>query len=139
VASIDVSSSQCPGYVVVRLRGELDATQAAQVRRALLAAAVFGSRLIVDLAQLTFIDCGGLSALPSARREARQAGGDLWFAAAPQLVTRLLYLTGRTGLLPVFASRNDAVNGAAAIAAVSLAPEQPIGAFNSANSETAPG
>lgn len=137
MVSIDVSSSQCPHHLVVTLRGELDATQAPLVKRALLAAAVFGSRVIVDLAELTFIDCSGVSALASARREARGAGGDLLFAAAPQPVTRLLFLTGRTGLLPVFASADEAANGALVIpAAVSLPDDQPVGAINSANSET---
>jgi anti-anti-sigma factor len=137
VVSIDVSSGQCPDYLAVTLRGELDATQAALVKRALLAAAVFGSQVIVDLAQLTRIDCSGVSAPASARPEARETGGDLLFAAAPQPVTRLLFLTGRTGLLPVFASANGAANGPPANpAAVRLPQEQPVGAINSANGET---
>jgi anti-sigma B factor antagonist len=135
VVSIDVSSSHCPDYLVVTLRGEVDATQAALVKRALLAAAVFGPQVIVDLADLTFIDCSGVSALASAGREAREGGGDLLFAAAPQPVTRLLSLTGRTGLLPLFAAANGRpVNPAA----VSLPHEQPVGAVNSANGETSP-
>lgn len=91
MATVDVSSSQSPSYVVVTLRGDLDATQSAQLRRALL--------------------------------------------AAPQPVIRLLFLTGRTGLLPVSPHANEPPNGAPAI---SLPPEPPIGASNSANSETSP-
>lgn len=140
MAITDVSSSQCPGYVVVTLRGELDVTQAVQLGRALLAAAVFGPQLILDLAELTFIDCGSLSAVASARDEAPEAGGELLLAGAPLAVTRLLLLTGWTGLLPVFASVKEAANGIPAIpVAVSVPPEQPTGAFNSANCETSPG
>lgn len=124
---------------MLTLRGEFDTTQTAPARRALLAAAVFGPQLIVGLAELTFIDCSSVSALASARRETREAGGDLLFAATPPPVTRLLFLTGRTGLLPVFASANGAANGAPVIpAAVSLRQEQPIGGINSANGETSP-
>jgi anti-anti-sigma factor len=108
VVRIDVTSSQCPGSVVVTLRGELVVTEAMPVGHALQAAAVYGSQLIVNLAELTFIDCGIMFVLVSARGEALEAGGELLLATAPQPVTRLLLPTGRTGLLPVFASANEA-------------------------------
>jgi anti-anti-sigma regulatory factor len=79
--------------------------------RALEAAAAPGSRVIVDLEGLAFVDCSGLSAVVSAWKQARQADGDLWLAAPQQLVLRLLCLTGVTGLLPVFASLDQAANG----------------------------
>ena len=108
MASIDVSSSRCPGYVVVALCGEIDKTHDASLVRALSAAAAPGSRVIVDLEGLAFIDCSGLSAMVSAWKQARQAGGDLLLAAPQQLVLRLLCLTDLTGLLPVFASVDQA-------------------------------
>jgi anti-anti-sigma factor len=79
--------------------------------RALSAAAAPGSRVIVDLEGLAFIDCSGLCAMVSAWNQARQAGGDLRLAAPQQLVLRLLSLTDLTGLLPVFASVDQATNG----------------------------
>jgi anti-sigma B factor antagonist len=111
VASIDVSSGRCPGCVVVALYGELDKTHAGWLVRALSAAAAPGARVIVDLEELTFIDCSGLSAMVSAWKQARQAGGDLRLAVPQQLVLRLLSLTDVTGLLPVFASVDQAANG----------------------------
>jgi hypothetical protein len=65
----------------------------------------------VDLEGLAFIDCSGLSAMASAWKQARQAGGDLRLAAPQQPVLRLLSLTDLTGLLPVFASVHGAANG----------------------------
>jgi anti-anti-sigma factor len=79
--------------------------------RALSAAAAPGSRVIVDLEGLAFIDCSGLSALVSAWKQARQAGGDLRLASPQQPVLRLLCLTDLTGLLPVLASVDQATNG----------------------------
>jgi anti-sigma B factor antagonist len=111
VASIDVSSGRCPGCVVVALRGEIDKTHAAWLARALSAAAAPGSRVIVDLEGLAFLDCSGLSAMVSARKQARQAGGDLRLAAPQQLVLRLLSLTELTGLLPVFADVDQTTDG----------------------------
>ena len=108
MAGIDVSSSWCQGHVVVALSGELDISGAGHLGRALRAAAGSGSRIIVDLAELSFIDCAGLAALASARREARQAGGDLLLAAAAKPVARLLSLTGDW---PAFASVSEAASG----------------------------
>jgi anti-anti-sigma factor len=72
----------------------------------------------VDLAELSFIDCAGSAALASARREAREAGGDLLLAAAAQPVARLLSLIGE---LPLFATVSEAASGdPQAPAAVSL-------------------
>jgi anti-sigma B factor antagonist len=108
---------------VVTLRGELDITQAAELGRALAAAAIRGPRIIVDLAELTFIDCAGLSVLVAAQRTARGAGADLVLAAVQQSVARLLCLTNRVGVLPVFASVAEAGSGAPLTpAAVSPAP-----------------
>jgi anti-sigma B factor antagonist len=111
VASIDVSSSRCPGYVVVALCGELDKTHPAWLAHALSAAAAPGSWVIVDLEGLAFIDCGALSAMVSAWKQARQGGGDLRLAAPQQPVLRLISLTDLTGLLPVLASVDQAANG----------------------------
>ena len=120
MASIDVSSSWCQGHIVVALGGELDICGAGHIGRALRAAAGSGSRIIVDLAALSFIDCAGLAALASARRQAREAGGDLLLAAAARPVARLLSLTGE---LPLFATVSEAASGdPRAPAAVGLAP-----------------
>jgi len=78
--------------------------------RALSAAVARGSRVIVDLEALAFMDCSGLSALMSAWKQARQAGGDLLLAAPQQLVLHLLSLTDLTELLPVFASVDQEAN-----------------------------
>jgi anti-sigma B factor antagonist len=98
--------------VIVALRGELDVTRAPRVTRALSLAAAPGSRIIIDLAGLTFMDCSSLGALVSARKQALQAGGDLLLAAPERLVLRLLSLIDPEGLLPVFASVEQAASGA---------------------------
>jgi anti-anti-sigma factor len=112
MGSTDLSSHVSPGYVVVALRGELDISGAAGVERALAGAAAPGSRVIVDLAGLAFIDCRCVGVLASAWKQARQVGGDLLLAAHRGLVLRLLSLTGLIALLPVFASVEEATSGA---------------------------
>jgi anti-sigma B factor antagonist len=111
MADIDVSSSRCAGYVVMVLSGELDIRQATPLSRALSAAAATGSPVIVDLRELTLIDCSVLGALVYARQRALHAGGDLTLAAAGHSVLRLLSLTGLIDWLPAFASVDEAANG----------------------------
>ena len=73
MGSIDLSSLVSPGYLVVAPRGEFDVSGAAGIGRALAGAAALRSRVIVDLAELTFIDCRCVYALASAWQQARQA------------------------------------------------------------------
>ena len=73
--SVDLSTRECDGHVVVALRGELDLVDAADVAAALAAAVAREPRIIVDLAGLEFIDCSGVAALARGRRHAQQAGG----------------------------------------------------------------
>jgi anti-anti-sigma factor len=106
----------CDGYTVVALRGELDVCTIAEAVRTLTACASSGARIVVDLAELTFIDCGSLRALVSVRAQARQAGGDLALADPQPIVLRLLILTGMISRCPVFISVHDAVkSGPAAL------------------------
>jgi anti-sigma B factor antagonist len=115
VPGIDVKTSVRAGHVVVVLRGEIDVSTADGVR-ALMAPAVSGQRVIVDLADLTFMDCGSLRVLVSVRTQCRRAGGDLLLAGPFQpIVLRLLGLTDVFNHWPVFASVDEAVSSAGAL------------------------
>jgi anti-sigma B factor antagonist len=81
MVSVQLSSRECDGQVVVVLRGELDVAGAAKVAASLTVVAVGGRSVIVDLKGLEFIDSSGLAALVRARQHARQAGSDLLLAA----------------------------------------------------------
>ena len=110
--SVDLSTRECGGYVVVALRGELDLADAADVAAALAAAVAREPGIIVDLAGLGFIDCGGVAALARGRRHARQAGGDLLLAAPQQRVLRVLAITRLAGEFSVHASVEEAAGSA---------------------------
>jgi anti-sigma B factor antagonist len=112
VLRVDLSTPECGGPVVAALRGDLDAAAAADVETALAAAAARGSWVVADLAGLEFIDCSGMAALARVREQARQAGGDLLLAAAPEQVLRLLILTRLTGAFSVHASTGQAAAAA---------------------------
>ena len=70
------------GVVVVRPTGRLNMTAARMLREELHAIVESGgTRVVVDLSGIEFIDSSGLGALLSGLKAARQAGGDLRIAA----------------------------------------------------------
>lgn len=109
---MSLSSLECDGRAVVALRGELDVADAASVARALIAVAARAPALIVELAGLEFIDSSGLAALVLARKQARQAGGDLLLAAPQDQVLRVLAVTRLAGVFSVHASVEQAAGSA---------------------------
>src|SRR5580692_11541954 len=108
--SVDLSTRECDGHVVVALRGELDVADAVSVAAALAAVAAREPEIIVDLAGLEFIDSSGVAALARGRKLARDAGGDLRLAAAQQQVLRVLTLTRLIEVFPVHASVDEAAD-----------------------------
>jgi anti-sigma B factor antagonist len=75
------------GVVVVRLSGELDLYNADAVRTALFAAAAdTAGRLVVDLADVSFIDSTALGVLIEARSKLENRSA--FFLASPGLETR---------------------------------------------------
>jgi anti-sigma B factor antagonist len=85
-----------PGYAgcaVLALSGELDISTVAELSVRLTAVMSGEPWVIVDLAELAFIDCGSLGVLAGARERARLAGGDVLLADPRGAVNRLLLLT----------------------------------------------
>jgi anti-sigma B factor antagonist len=110
--SVDLSTSEYGGHVVVALRGELDIAGAAGVAAVLAAVAARKPEIVVDLAGLEFIDSSGVAALARGRQHARHAGGDLLLAAPRQQVLRVLTLTRLIDVFPVHVSVEEAASSA---------------------------
>jgi anti-anti-sigma factor len=110
--SVDLSTRECDGHVVVALRGELDLEDAAGVAAALLAVAAREPNIVVDLAGLEFIDASGVAALARGRAYARHAGGDMLLAAPRQPVLRVLAVTRLVDDFSVHASVAEAAGSA---------------------------
>ena len=91
------------GCAVLALRGELDISDRAELSSRLATVVSCGPWVIVDLANLAFIDCGSLKVLVGARERAQLAGGDMLLAGPRGAVARLL-LTGGDSVFSVFPS-----------------------------------
>lgn len=74
----------------VSLAGELDVGGSLQAAAAF--SGVAGLAVVVDMAKLDFLDCGGYRTIATARRDAEQAGGTFTIAHARGEPARLLGL-----------------------------------------------
>ncbi len=95
----------CPVTVVGRVAcvtpsGELDILTAATLDRALRQAHGEADLVVVDLAEVGFIDSAGARVLASAARRIRWGGGRLLLDAVPERVERMLRVVSDASTFP---------------------------------------
>jgi anti-sigma B factor antagonist len=106
-AVISAETPDWPGALIVA-RGELDVQSVADLRARLNEAIDAGNKkVVIDLAQVSFIDSLSLSALVGARRKLGD-DGRLAVVAAHEYVRLILQATGLEQVLDVFDSREAA-------------------------------
>jgi anti-anti-sigma factor len=102
------------GCTVLVLSGEIDEASAPELRFALAVAIENrgSTRVVVDLAGVTFMDCAGVGELVRALRRTGWAHGSISLAGPSAFVRRVLELTQAGTVLPVYATVDDAVGEA---------------------------
>jgi anti-sigma B factor antagonist len=109
--SVEVDHPE-PGVVLLRASGDLDAYTAPGLRIRLHEVTSGETELvIVDLANLTFIDSAGLGTLVGAHRRMQEGGGRLRIVRPPPLVARAFKLTGLDEVLDLRDDREQALAG----------------------------
>jgi len=100
-ATFDIDVTTQDDALVARLTGELDLTSRAAVVDALVPAVseAAPSRLVVDMAGVSFCDSSGLGALLDVRRAAADADVDMVLRGVNRQVARLLDLADADGWL----------------------------------------
>jgi anti-sigma B factor antagonist len=107
-AVISAESPDWPGALIVA-RGELDVQSVGELRNRLNEALDAGTtRIVADLAEVSFIDSLSLSALVAARRRLGDSGR-LAVVAVHEYVRLILQATGLEQVLDVFETREEAV------------------------------
>lgn len=101
---------QMGGCAVVHIGGEIDASTVPALDRALTEAAGLASHVVIDLAQVTFVDSSGLGALIVARQSAREHDGSLSLVSPPPAVRRLLGSTHLNDVFAIYDSLSEAIN-----------------------------
>jgi anti-sigma B factor antagonist len=107
-AVISTETPEWPGALIVA-RGELDVQAVPELKTKLNEALDAGKdRIVVDLAEVSFIDSLSLSALVGARRRLGD-DGRLAVVAVHEYVRLILQATGLEQVLDVFETRDEAV------------------------------
>lgn len=97
---------------VLRLEGRLDLVSAGAVKQQLTELVAKGLwRLVIDLAEVSFIDSTGLTSLISGLKATRQAGGDLRIARPTDQARTILGLTTLDRVLRPYPSVEEALAG----------------------------
>ncbi len=108
----DWTGRAAQGWKIVRLPIDIDIANAGQVTADLLAAASPAATTVLgDMTATAFCDCAGVSALLTAGRGLKLAGGDLRIVATARPVLRTFELTGLPHALPVYPSISAALDG----------------------------
>lgn len=109
---MQVTVDERGGVVVARLAGRLDLLAAPAVKQRLAEVVAGGHpRLVVDLAEVPFIDSTGLGSLVGGLKAARQAGGDLRIANPGEQARAILQLTTLDRVLRPYPSVEEALAG----------------------------
>jgi len=98
------------GLPVVVAPPEIDISNSAQLRSALLHAAAIGPVVVVDLSRTEFCDSSGLSVLVRARRRAQADGGEVRLVVCTRAVRRILAVTGVESIFALFANVEEALS-----------------------------
>jgi anti-anti-sigma factor len=85
----------------VRVIGELDVATAPQLEQTLRKALLRARRVVLDLRELTFMDCAGIRVVVNANSHARQAGAHLVLVRGPSQVDRVFMLTGASDAVEI--------------------------------------
>ena len=89
---IDLLVRKLPDVHIVALTGELDIATAEGLAESLITVA--GSAAVVDLAELSFMDCSGIVAMIIARNQITKDGNSLGLARPSGIVQRALETIG---------------------------------------------
>ncbi|MFC7441046.1 anti-sigma F factor antagonist [Laceyella putida] len=97
--------------LVVRLRGELDHHASEQVRRSIEDELAKGqsSHLVLNLADLEFMDSSGLGVILGRYKKVSQLGGKMMLCAIRPSVHRLMEMSGLFKILPTYEDEHSAI------------------------------
>ena len=100
------------GTAVVRLDGRLDLVSAGEAKQRMVDVVDGGQRrLVVDMANVDFVDSSGLGAIVGVLKAARQAGGDLRIARPTSQLRSILELTMLDRVLRPYETVEEALTG----------------------------
>ena len=104
-----LSSQSRDDCMVVTIRGDLDIITSPQLDECLTAAEGTHTRIILDLAEVDFLDTSALAVIIGHWKKAEAAGGTLALAGARYRYTKTLWITGLADKLSMYESVDEAL------------------------------
>ena len=101
--------AQQDGCVVLSVHGDVDIATAPRLRAALVESLQHHSTVVVDLAEVGFMDSTGLGVLVASRNRAGSAGHRLIVARPQRIVKNALRLVQIDTVIDVFDTLDDAI------------------------------
>ena len=107
---LNLSIQRHDDRALIQIGGEVDLATCPQLRAALVELVDRGfHQLIVDLEQVSFLDCTGIGVLVDALRHAQAHNGSLRLVGPRPPVWRVLTLTEMTAVFPIHTSLGEAL------------------------------
>lgn len=116
VEGTSLSAERRGGSTVVTIRGDLDIVTSPELDECLTEVGQPGSRVILDLAAVDFLDTSGLAVIVGHWKKAEAGGGTLVLAGARYRYTKTLWITGLADKLTMYESLDEALAAQAAAA-----------------------
>jgi anti-anti-sigma factor len=107
---MEITEAKEGAFLVLVVAGRLDANTAGEFEEECKRRIAAGEkRLVVDLAGLEYISSAGLRSILAVAKLLKPLGGDLAFCGISGIVAEVFAMSGFAKLLPVFATRAEAV------------------------------
>ena len=109
--SLTITTKQVHNVTVVTAAGRIVFGEEANALRQEVKPMLSGgaAAVVIDLADVSYVDSGGIGALVGLYTTARAGGGELKLAAANPKVRHVLDITKLSNILGIFATADDAV------------------------------
>jgi anti-anti-sigma factor len=107
---MEFTGEKSGAFLVVMVSGRMDTLTAPEFEAQTAKWLADGeTRLVLDLSQLAYISSAGLRSILAAAKQLKAKGGDLAFCGLAGLVAEVFAVSGFAKLLPVFATREEAL------------------------------
>jgi anti-sigma B factor antagonist len=113
VTDFEMARAESGGVPVLRLKGRLTLGQGSRSLRACISeiAEEGHTRLLLDLADVSYVDSSGLGALVAGYNSLKVKGGVVGLFQVPKRVHSLLELSGLTAVFTIYATEQEAAAG----------------------------
>lgn len=105
----EASVRQAENVAVVDVRGEIDVATASQFKEIVGTAAEQGSHVIINMADVTYMDSSGFGTLLSATKRLRPDGGSVHLVGCNDVIERMLRITRLSTIFNIHSSEDDAL------------------------------